>query len=415
MSSPSKRIAIIGSGISGLTCAHQLTPYFDVTLFEKNEYFGGHTQTHDVALGDEHFPVDTGFIVFNDRTYPRFMSLLSELGCDYQKTEMSFSLRRDRLEYNGHNLNTLFAQRRNLVNPSFLWMVKDILKFNRIAKRVDPADARPLSEFFHSAELGRAFQSDYLLPMAAAIWSTGDEDINDFPVGMLTQFFLHHGLLDLKNRPTWFVVKGGSSSYVTRVLSSLADARSGVTVESVKRTADHVEVSFNGVRETFDEVIFACHSNEALALLSDPSDDERATLSRMPYGSNRVVMHTDARLMPREKRAWASWNYHGGLRSDRPQLTYWMNLLEGLETETPILVTLNADDEIAPAKVLTSVTYHHPVFDAAFVAAQRRWSDISGRGRTHYCGAYWRYGFHEDGVWSAERVVGALKDRALAA
>jgi predicted NAD/FAD-binding protein len=409
MSNKVRRIAIIGAGISGLTCAYRLSRDNDVTLFEQNNYLGGHTHTHDVSIEGEQLAVDTGFIVFNDRTYPRFRALLAELECESQVTEMSFSLRRGALEYNGHNLNTLFAQRRNLLSPTFWRMILDILKFNRLAKAVPASDTTTLGQFLNDHAFSETFRHHYILPMAAAIWSTGDRDVEDFPLGMLCAFFSHHGLLDLKDRPTWYVIKGGSQRYVERLRVHLGRCRTEQRVERVTRLNHGVSLQFKDAEETFDEVVLACHSDEALALLSDPSPEEVRILSAMPYGSNVVTLHTDESLMPRAARAWASWNYHGEPGRDRPQLTYWMNRLQALSTRTPILVTLNASDAVAPAKVIKTLRYAHPVYDASFLEAQNAWSEISNHRRTHYCGAYWRYGFHEDGVWSAERVVDELK------
>lgn len=399
------RAAIIGAGISGLTCAYRLRQHYDVTIFEKNDYLGGHTHTHDVTVGGDHLAIDTGFIVFNDRTYPLFRGLLKELECDAQVTEMSFSLRHGSLEYNGHNLDTLFAQRRNVFKPSFWLMVKDILKFNRLAKEIPATDTATLGSFLESHRFSDPFKHQYLLPMAAAIWSTGDRDIELFPLGMLCAFFSHHGLLDLTNRPTWYVIKGGSQRYVDKLKSHIGEARIATGVECVTRQEKGVSLRAGGIDEVFDEVIFACHSDEALSLLVDPSADETRVLSAMPYGLNDVVLHTDQTVMPRAARAWASWNYHGEPGSDRPQLTYWMNRLQGLDAPLPVLVTLNAGDTIDPSQVVKTLRYAHPIYSTGFIEAQSAWSNISNHRHTHYCGAYWRYGFHEDGVWSAERVA----------
>jgi len=295
-----KKIAIVGGGISGLTVAERLADQFEVTLFEQNDYLGGHTQTHRLEIDGSSRAIDTGFIVYNDRTYPNFMALLARLGCEGQPTEMSFSLKRPNLEYNGHSLKTLFAQKTNLLRPRFWKMLRDILRFNRIARLVLATDPEPLIDFCRREKFGDAFIFDYLVPMAAAIWSTGDDGILAFPMGMLSQFFNHHGLLDIVNRPQWYVVQGGSDQYVKVIESRLQDLRLGCPVLAVTREKTRVLVTAGATKtvEAFDEVVFACHSGQALAVLTDASSAEREVLGTMGYSGNEVVLHQDASVMP---------------------------------------------------------------------------------------------------------------------
>tara|TARA_B110000305_G_scaffold241213_1_gene314430 strand:+ start:5906 stop:7135 length:1230 start_codon:yes stop_codon:yes gene_type:complete len=403
-----KTIAVIGGGISGLTAAYRLAANFKVTLFEQNDYLGGHTQTHRLVIDGQPRSIDTGFIVYNDRTYPKFMALLKELGCEGQPTEMSFSLKRPNLEYNGHSLKTLFAQKSNVLRPRFWRMLRDILRFNRAAKEVAPNDTESLIEFCRREGLGDGFIFDYLVPMAAAIWSTGDEGILSFPIGMLAQFFSHHGLLDLKDRPQWYVVKGGSNQYVKAIRHRLHDVRLESPVRCLERRPHEVLVTVGEQTNAFDEVVMACHSGQALEMLADASTAEREVLGAMRYSGNDVLLHQDARVMPARRDVWASWNYHAPLGATQASLTYDMNRLQSFASSQPVLVTLNDTGVINHDLVLKRLHYEHPVFDAAMLAAQRRHAEISGINRTHYCGAYWRYGFHEDGVVSALRVVDRL-------
>ena len=403
-----KTIAVIGGGISGLTAAYRLASNFKVTLFEQNDYLGGHTQTHRLVIDGQPRSIDTGFIVYNDRTYPKFMALLKELGCEGQPTEMSFSLKRPNLEYNGHSLKTLFAQKSNVLRPRFWRMLRDILRFNRAAKEVAPNDTESLIEFCRREGLGDGFIFDYLVPMAAAIWSTGDEGILSFPIGMLAQFFSHHGLLDLKDRPQWYVVKGGSNQYVKAIRHRLHDVRLESPVRCLERRPHEVLVTVGEQTKAFDEVVMACHSGQALEMLADASTAEREVLGAMRYSGNDVLLHQDARVMPARRDVWASWNYHAPLGATQASLTYDMNRLQSFASSQPVLVTLNDTGVINHDLVLKRLHYEHPVFDAAMLAAQRRHAEISGINRTHYCGAYWRYGFHEDGVVSALRVVDRL-------
>ena len=402
------RVAIVGSGIAGNVAARGLHAGHDITVFEALEHVGGHTHTHAVEQDGRPYAVDTGFIVFNDWTYPRFIALLDELGVASQPSAMSFSVRdeRDGLEYNGTSLDTLFAQRRNLLRPRFLGMVRDILRFNREAPRLleSGGGEQPLGEFLAAGGYGRAFVEQYIVPMGAAIWSTDARSMKAFPAKFFVRFFLNHGMLSVDRRPTWRVVRGGSARYVEKLVAPFRDRiRVGTPVESIRRWPGHVLVKARGAAaERFDAVFLACHSDQALRLLADPSPAEREVLSAIPYQENEAVLHTDARPMPRARRAWAAWNYHV-LRgeSGRVALTYNMNILQGLESRTPFLVTLNRSEDIDPAHVLRRVTYHHPLYTPAGVAAQARQAELNGPLRTFFCGAYWRNGFHEDGVASA--------------
>lgn len=413
-----RRIAVIGSGIAGMAAGWYLSGRHEVTLFEADERLGGHTATVDVELEGRHYAIDTGFIVFNDWTYPHFQRLMQRLGVHAQPTEMSFSVHetaRD-FEYNGHTLATLFAQRRNLLRPSFHALLRDILRFNREAIRamdegqLDPA--LTLGEWLAARGFGEAFQRRYLLPMGAAIWSASLRDLRDFPLQFFVRFFRHHGLLSVNDRPQWYTLVGGSRSYIPLLTAPYASRiRLATPVRGIRRLRDGVEVRSPLGVERFDEVVLACHADQALALLEDPSPAEREILGALPYQDNEVVLHTDTRLLPRRPRAWASWNYRldGRDEAARVSVTYDMNILQRLEAPHTFCVTLNDSDAIAAEKVLGRFTYAHPQFTLAGEAAKARHAEISGGARrTHYCGAYWRNGFHEDGVWSALRVAHAL-------
>ncbi len=395
-------IAVVGSGISGLTAAWVLSRKHQVTIFEAGNYLGGHTNTHELEIEGRTVHVDTGFIVYNDRTYPNFIRLLNQTGCRGIATEMSFSVHRPGLEYNGHDLNTLFAQRRNIVRPSFWRMLRDILRFNRDVVGLDSRDRRTIGEFLGEEGYSQEFQRDYLLPMAAAIWSTGRTRIREFPLYPLATFFRNHGLVSLKDRPQWRVVEGGSNTYVRAMADRFRDVHLNTPVVGISRKPDHVDVHLGGQSLSFDEVVIATHSDQALAMLEDPSDGETDILGAMGYERNQAVLHTDASVLPRRRLAWASWNYHlDAAGTDRATLTYNMNILQHLPVERDILVTLNDEGRIDPEKILKKISYEHPRYDLKMMDAQKRWNEISGRNRTHYCGAYWRFGFHEDGVVSA--------------
>lgn len=418
------KIAIIGSGISGLTAAYRLCGAHDITLFEANDYLGGHTHTVEVALGDERHAIDTGFIVFNDWTYPSFSALLAELGVRSRPTSMSFSVRADRadLEYNGSSLNGLFAQRRNLARPAFYRMLADILRFNReapeLARRGPVTDETTVGEFLARHRYSREFADYYLLPMGAAIWSCPLGTFADFPIRFIVEFYQNHGLLSVRHRPTWHVIDGGARTYVARMASRFAGrVRLQSPIARVARTPDAVEVTpRDRPAERFDHVVMACHSDEALRMLAAPTPVERAVLSEFPYGRNRAVLHTDIRVLPRRRRAWASWNYHladqaADMATKAASVTYCMNILQHIRSRHVFNVTLNAAQPIDPAAVLGQFDYHHPIFTARRAAAQARHGELLAADRVSYCGAYWGNGFHEDGVASALRVCGALLPR----
>lgn len=406
------KIAIIGTGIAGNVAAHALHRAHEITVFEAAGHVGGHTQTHVIELDGERQQIDTGFIVFNDRTYPHFVSLLERLGVASQPSEMSFSVRNERsgLEYNGTSLNRLFAQRRNLARPSFYRMIAGILRFHREAPALldDGEGERPLGEVLAGRGYDARFIDDYLVPMGAAIWSTDPARMLAFPARFFVRFLHRHGMLSVNDRPQWRVVCGGSARYVERLVAPWRDRiRLNCPVERLQRTPAGVLVTARGAGvERYDEVFLACHADQALRLLADPSPAERAILGAMPYQPNEAILHTDASLLPRARRAWAAWNYHVPARpQDGVALTYNMNILQRLRSRHTFCVTLNRSELIDPSRVLARVVYHHPLFTPQSVAAQGRHAEISGVRHTHYCGAYWRCGFHEDGVASALQAV----------
>lgn len=456
-----KRIAVIGSGVSGLTCAHYLIDAHDVTVFEANDYIGGHVNTIDVVLQDgkkskpsntENSAIDTGFIVFNERTYPNFFRLLHELQVPFQATDMSFSVKNTarQFEYNGHTLNTLLSQRKNILNPKFWQFIKDVLQFNKHIKqlRQDYEAARAkgqdistfteqtLGGYLAQKRYGKLFLDNYLLPMVSAIWSTSLDEVQAFPLVFFAQFFDNHGLLDVVNRPQWFTIKGGSKQYVNKLIPRFIKAggkvRVNSPVESVVREHEQVIVTVQSKDATdnrsenlvFDEVIFACHADTALKILKDASMDETDVLSHFRFTDNTAVLHTDTSVLPKKPLAWASWNYLIDEKASskvtdetqfatntqaptKPVLTYHMNILQRLTKKHNYLVTLN--HEINDKQVIKRIDYSHPVFNKAAIAAQARWSSISGNGlHTHFCGAYWFNGFHEDGVRSGLQVCQSL-------
>jgi uncharacterized protein len=405
------KVAIIGSGISGLTCAHLLDSDHELVVFEAEDRPGGHTRTIPVETGERRDDVDTGFIVYNDRNYPGFERLLERLGVATQASEMSFSVSDGAggFEYNGASANGLFARRSSLVRPSFHRMVRDLLRFNREAPALIGLNGSgpTLLDFLDEGGYSREFVDRLIVPQAAAVWSADPRDLRSFPAALLAEFFDNHGMFGFRGRPSWRTVAGGSARYVERVVEPLGDRlRLGEPVARVERFADRVEVTpERGAPEAFDEVILAVHSDQALAMLADPSPTEAALLEAIPYQPNDVVLHTDASLLPRRRRAWASWNFHlQDEPAERATVTYHMNRLQSLTADREYCVTLNRTEAIAPERVISSFVFDHPVFTHRGLAAQRRWAEISGVRRTHYCGAYWGYGFHEDGVQSALRV-----------
>lgn len=409
-----KRIAIIGAGISGLTAAWVLGREHQVVLFEAQDYIGGHTRTIPVRREEAEYQVDVGFIVFNDRTYPNFNRLLEQLGIQGRPTSMGFSVSSQRtgVEYSGGGANGLFAQRRNLLSLRHWRMLAEIVRFNRDAPKLleQSGDEPTLGEYLDREGYSRHFRSHYILAMGAAIWSCGEKQVADFPARFFIRFFANHGLLSLTDRPQWFVVPGGSARYVEKMLEAMpADVRVGSPVRSVKRSRAGAEViSATHGSETFDEVIFACHSDQALALLTDAEPEERLLLGDIPYQDNDVVLHTDTRLLPRNRRTWSSWNALLGREDTLPRLTYNMNILQGIQAPVTFCVTLNAGDDIAEDKVIGRYQLAHPVFTPAGRRATERLMARNGHRHTWFCGAWCRYGFHEDGVVSALNVTQAL-------
>jgi len=409
-------IAIIGSGISGLTSAYLLNRSHEITLFEAGDWVGGHTHTVDVTVDGRHYAVDTGFIVFNNWTYPNFIRLLGQIGVGFKPTEMSFSVTDpdSGLEYNGNNLNSLFAQRRNLLSPGFWGMLRDILRFNKEAQR-DLEELRiaadtTLDQYLKAGGYGERFILHYIVPMGAAIWSMSMADMLGFPLQFFVRFFKNHGLLSVSNRPQWCVIEGGSSAYVAPLTASFKDKiRLNCPVTRVERDEEGVVIHSAAGSERFDKVVFACHSDQALKLLAKPSSAEQSILGALAYADNEVVLHTDTRLLPERKLAWASWNYRlGGAGHTLAAVTYDMNILQGLQSDTTFCVSLNQSAGINPFKVLAKYTYAHPQYSLKAVAAQQRWEELDGVQHTYYCGAYWANGFHEDGVVSGLRVARSL-------
>jgi predicted NAD/FAD-binding protein len=408
------KIAIIGTGISGNVAAYYLNKEHDITVYEANDYLGGHTHTHNIKLEGKSYPVDTGFIVFNYKTYPNFTGLLEELGVKEQLSKMSFGVKCEKtgLEYMGSTINSLFAQRRNIFRPSFWRMILDILRFNRQATDLleDASDDISLGEYLKREKFSQTFINYYLVPMAAAVWSADLNLMYQFPARYLIQFFHNHGLLSVTNRPDWYVIKGGSKTYVTALTESFKDKiKLSTPVTGVKRKKEAVIVSSAQGEESYDAVFFACHSDQALRLLEQPTASEQQVLGAIKYQENEVLLHTDASILPKRKTAWAAWNYHL-LEGDQGQVpvTYNMNILQGLDSEQTFCVTLNNSDAIDQTKVLKRLQYHHPIYTQESVAAQARQSEIN-TDRLYFCGAYWRYGFHEDGVVSALNALEKFK------
>ncbi|CAH0231071.1 FAD-dependent oxidoreductase [Pseudomonas mediterranea] len=407
------RIAIIGSGIAGLTCAYLLSRKHEVTVFEADEWIGGHTHTVDVDWRGEQHAIDTGFIVFNDWTYPNFIRLLDQLKVASRPTEMSFSVHDPQtgLEYNGHDLNTLFAQRRNLVSPGFWGMLRDILRFNRQAladlddRRIDASTT--LGSYLRAQGYGHRFIEHYIVPMGSAIWSMSPADMLDFPLQFFVRFCRNHGLLSVNRRPQWRVIEGGSRSYVAPLCKPFAERiRLNCKVRRVSRDEGGVTLVSAAGPERFDTVVFACHSNQALALLEAPSPQERAVLGAIRYADNDVVLHTDSRLLPRCRRAWASWNYRlGGSRKAPAAVTYNMNILQGIQAAETFCVSLNQTALVDPTKIIARFQYAHPQYSLAASTAQADQAQLQGQQLSYYCGAYWGNGFHEDGVVSALKVA----------
>jgi uncharacterized protein len=430
------RIAIVGSGISGLSAAHHLHGKADVTLFEAGDYFGGHTHTVDVTLptatGMQTHGVDTGFLVYNERTYPGLIALFEELQVATVKSDMSFSVQvpnkngQGALEWNGANLNTVFAQRSNLFKPSFLFMLRDVIRFNTLATELaernqDHELAQPLSGFLFSHKFSDAFRDWYLLPMLGCIWSCPTDQMLKFPVATMIRFCHNHGLIQVNNRPQWYTMAGGARHYVEKILAGISDKRLNTPVLRIERDAHSVTLQTHNGSERFDQVILACHADQSLAMLAEPTPQEVATLGAIRYHPNRAVLHTDTSVMPKKKLAWAAWNYeraaHSDTESTRVCLHYWLNLLQPLPFTQDVIVSLNPVHEIDPAHILGEYDYAHPVFDLPAIQAQAQMPQLQGQQHTWFAGAWMGYGFHEDGFKAGRDAAQTLlaKSRMLSA
>ncbi|MCL3818372.1 NAD(P)/FAD-dependent oxidoreductase [Aeromicrobium wangtongii] len=417
--SPRRSVAVIGSGISGLTAAYVLREQWDVTVFEADERVGGHAHTHTVADPDATHRVDTGFIVHNDRTYPLLRRLFAELDVEVHPTEMSMSIHCDDcgLEYaGGRGGKGIFAQRRRLLDPRYLRMLLDVKRFGRLANELldaveSPSDPLTYGDFLKDHGFSEYFVSHYAIPVVSCVWSSGHDTALEYPARYLFEFLKHHGFLSIKGSPQWFTVVGGSATYVDKVRDAIGDVRVSSAVRSVTRRAEGVELTLvDGTVHRADAVVIATHADDALALLSDPSDDERAVLGAFQYSDNEVLLHRDDNQLPVAPAARSAWNYRMDdctTRSDRSTVTYWMNLLQGIDSTEPFLVTLNASEHIDPAKVVRTLAYTHPIYTPTSVAAQRELKRLS-TGSTVFAGAYHGWGFHEDGCRSGVEAAAAL-------
>lgn len=408
------RIAIIGSGISGLSTAYMLHKKHDITVFEADNRLGGHTNTVDVEIADKPYAVDTGFIVFNDKTYPNFIKLMNTLGIESQEAPMGFSVVNEAsgLQYSSAVPGGILAQPSNIVKPRFLKMLSDILKFMRNSDAIMASgDSRPLGQYLREEGYSDAFIEDYLLPIGSAIWSAPLEVTGEFPVDQFVHFFHNHGLLSVKGNVQWRTITGGSNSYIQPLIEPFKEnIRLNSAVHNVSRVEDGVMVTAGSSEpELFDEVVFACHSDQALSMIEQPTTAEQQVLGDLPYQNNEAVLHTDSRLLPSAKRAASGWNYRVRGNGDQSaQLSYNMNFLQNIKCPETLIVSLNQTDKINPNRILYTTQYAHPVYNKQSAAARERWSDISGADRLHFCGAYWTFGFHEDGVKSAIRVAAML-------
>jgi predicted NAD/FAD-binding protein len=409
------KIAVVGSGISGLTCAYLLSKDYEVHLFESESRLGGHTHTHDIETKSGKYKIDTGFIVCNDRNYPNFMKLLDKIGLETQPSFMSFSVKspKDNVEYNGTSLNALFCQRLNLIRPRFYRMIYDIIRFNKEATRYYLEHKNQthveitLEEYLEKNNYSTEFTEHYIMPMGAAIWSASREEMRSFPLHFFVRFFHHHGMLTVDQRPQWRVLKGGSSSYISKLTENFAqNIHLNSEVISVSRNANGVSLKTQGAEFTFDHVILACHADQAKAILKDPSEEEASVMNGFSYRPNNILLHTDESILPKSKLGHASWNYYIPKEvKNHVAVTYHMNILQSIKAPESFLVSLNMDEFIDPKKVLKKISYSHPVYNFNAVKSQSLWSTVSGKNKVHFCGAYWGNGFHEDGVKSALQVT----------
>ena len=400
------KIAIIGSGISGNTLAYYLNPHHQIALFESNDRIGGHSHTHHIDVFNQKVNVDTGFIVFNKKTYPNFLKLLHELKVPYENSAMSFSVKDSQkdFEYNGTNLNALFAQRKNFINPSFYKMIREILRFNKSSIILLSGDEEiSLGDYLKREGYSDFFKKYYILPMGSAIWSSNIKTMMQFPAKFFIQFFNNHGMLNINDRPQWLTISGGSINYVDKMIKPFRKKiKLNQNIKYVERKKDHIAIHHKDRIEKFDWVFFACHSDEALKLIKSPSFHEKNILKAIPYTDNEVILHYDDHFMPKRKLAWAAWNYHIDDNANSPaSLTYNMNILQNLKTEVPLLVTLNPLQKINKKKIIKTLSYAHPQYSLRSIEAQSKYHLISGVNRTSFAGAYWGNGFHEDGVKSA--------------
>lgn len=414
MSQTKPSLAVIGAGISGLSAAWLLRDAYDVTLFEAEHRAGGHADTQVVTLDGQNVPVDTGFIVFNNTNYPNLVGFFKTLGIAAHDSNMSFGVSKNNaaFEYAGGELKQLFAQPSNILRPCFWKMVRDILRFNKAAPALlATSSTESLGQYLEAHKYSQPFIEDYILPMGAAIWSSSVEGMKAFPAKSFIRFFVNHGLLQVNDRPQWRTVTGGSRVYVARVLQDLADVKLSAAVTAVQRTNDGILITTAKAQTKFDQVVFACHADQALAMIQTPTDAEAAILGAIKFQDNEAVLHQDTKLMPVRKLAWSSWNYLSQGKPDQKAavcLTYWMNLLQGMKTRLPLLVSLNPLLPIDPAKILLRKNYRHPQFNAAAMAAQEALPSIQGQDRLWFTGAWTCWGFHEDGIASAVRVANAL-------
>ena len=401
------KIAIVGTGISGLTSAYILNKRHDITIYEKNNYIGGHTHTHKIKDKNQFFNIDSGFIVYNENTYPNFIKLLDIINIKRQHTDMGFSVKSSKLdfEYAGNSLNSIFSKKTNLFNLKFLKMIYDILKFNRLSNKEVVMDNHDLTlrEYLKSNSFSQYFINNYIIPMGAAIWSTSPKLMLDMPAHFFIRFFKNHGLLQITNRPQWWVIKNGSKQYVKELIKSFKDnIKLNARIESIKRLNNKIYINVNGIEEIFDKVIIGTHSDQALQLLEKPTNEEKNILNKIKYQKNIALIHTDDTILPKRKLAWSSWNYLiNENKNDLVTLTYNMNILQRLKSDTTYCVTINNTEDLNKSKVIKKITYHHPLFTVNSVKAQTDKDNICGKNNTYYCGAYWGYGFHEDGVKSA--------------